>query len=121
MSNLRWFNVPVKLVRKDGGPLEGPAALVKLGLQAHLVDDKGIVVARPNELVLEGETQVGFQMGVDQAVEFKLKAGPTILSHKMRTKFRIRVEPWDEQIRGDHPSLSVLTEPFRVVTKVTRK
>ena len=121
VSNLRWFNVPMKLVGKDGGPLEGPA-LVKLGLQAHLIDDKGVIVTKgPHELVLEGETQMGFQMGGDRTAAFKLKAGPTVLSKKMRTTFRIRVQPWDEHVRSNHPSLSVLTEPFRLVTKVNRK
>ena len=117
VSNQRWFHVPLKLLGKDGTP----APLVKLGLRAQLVDERDQVVTRPNEEVLAGDTQVGFQIGGDQVGDFKIKAGPTILSSKMRTNFRIRVEPWDERIRGDHPSLSALTEPFKLVTKVNRK
>ena len=46
----------------------------------------------------------------------KLKMGKSIVSSKMgKQKFRVRIAPKDERILADHPRLTVLTEPVRVL------
>ena len=47
----------------------------------------------------------------------RLKMGASIVSSKMgKQKFRVRIAPKDERILADHPRLTVLTEPVRVLT-----
>ena len=46
----------------------------------------------------------------------RLKMGASIVSSKMgKQKFRVRIAPKDERILADHPKLTALTDPLRVL------
>ena len=67
--------------------------------------------------MLTGETESVVHDGV--ATFRELKMGKLLLSARHGgQRFRIRIEPKDPELRTRHPDLHVLSEPFRVVTKL---
>jgi hypothetical protein len=120
VSNLRKFSIEVVLCYAHS---RRPAEHC-LWLRSSVLCEDGRAVspcakctAGCEHCLLLGDTEA---VAMDGTAAFhELKIGKLLLSARHGGKrFRIRIEPRDEAVRRQHPELFVLSEPFRVVTKL---
>lgn len=120
VSNLRRFTIEAVLFHKAS---RRPAEH-SLWLRAVCFTEDGRPVtpcsrctAGCESCMLTGETESVVHDGV--ATFRELKMGKLLLSARHGgQRFRIRIEPKDPELRTHYPELHVLSEPFRVVTKL---
>ena len=117
VSNLKTFKMEVALVNSSNEL----ARDVRVALHASLLYENEQNVLRPNdgEPILIGETKV---LIIGGRANFRLKVGPTVLTTKHeKQRFRVSIAPNSEHLRIQFPQLTVLSEPFKSVTKLDRK
>jgi hypothetical protein len=117
VSNLKTFKMEVALVNSSNEL----ARDVHVALHASLLYENEQNVLRPNdgEPILIGETKV---LIIGGRAHFRLKVGPTVLTTKHeKQRFRVSIAPNSEHLRIQFPQLTVLSEPFKSVTKLDRK
>lgn len=113
VSNMRQFEIVVVLVnRRASRPSPN-----RLRLVARLLyENSNPVRAIDGEPLLTGDTHVTITEG---RAHLRLKMGKTALSARHgHQRFRVKIEPEDEQLAATYPSLSQLTEPLKAVTKL---
>jgi len=113
VSNMRLFEIVVVLVNlRASRPSPN-----RLRLVARLLyENSNPVRAIDGEPLLTGDTHVTVTEG---RAHLRLKMGKTALSARHgHQRFRVKIEPEDEQLAATYPSLSQLTEPLKAVTKL---
>ena len=117
MSNMKSFKIEVTLVNSSNELVDD----VHVGLHASLLYENGQNVPRANdkEEILTGEKEVVIIGGRGL---FKLKLGASVLTSKHdRQRFRVNISPNSEHLSTQFPQLTVLSEPFKSITKLDRK
>lgn len=118
VSNQRTFNVEVALLNESNEL----ARDVHVRLYASLLYENGLNVLRPNdeqETILSGQTEVVIIGGRGLLKPQLGKSALTIKHNKQR--FRVNIAPNSELLCAQFPKLTVLSEPFKSVTKLGRK
>ena len=120
VSNIRDFSITVMLQDRFTQGLSN----YELRLKASVLYENSMPVrASPGESTLLGpkqstNTEVTIKGG---RATFTLRMGVGTLSKKHdNQRFRIKIEPVDEQLSTAYPTLTQLTEPLKSVTKLQR-
>jgi len=114
VSNLRPFTLKVGVHDANDVPILD----CSLPLRATLLYENGAPVKQTSlsEPLLVGETDV---VALQGAATFKLRI-TSLSSHRDKQRFRIQVAPQDVHFLRSEPSLNVVTDPMKSVTKLGR-
>merc|ERR1719359_1354808 len=114
VSNLRPFTLKVGVCDH----LDRLLLDCSLPLRATLLYENGLPVRQTSasEPLLVGESEV---VALQGAATFKLKI-TSLSSHRDKQRFRLQVSPQDPDLAVREPSLSVVTNPMKSVTKLGR-
>jgi hypothetical protein len=114
VSNLRPFTLKVGVHDAAYAPMLD----CSLPLRAMLLYENGLPVRQTSssEPLLVGETDV---VALQGAATFKLRI-TSLSSHRDKQRFRIQVAPQDVDLQLSEPSLCVVTDPMKSVTKLGR-
>ena len=121
MTNLKFFEIKVKLMHKDNPDILACAEGNNLEVRAKLLYEDGnpVRTINPNDEPLRGDTEVWVIGG---EARLKLRMGEkSLTSMGERKRFRIRIEPRDDAMRQAFPQLSDTGAPLKSVTKLERK
>ena len=115
VSNMKKFKVDIMLYNVKTGQL----ATAPLDIKSTLVYENAQPVrAAPDEQVLTGDTEVTV---VNGQATIELMLGKRSLSlHHDRQRFRVKIEPADPQLAASYPTLTILNQPLKSVTKLHR-
>lgn len=115
VSNLRHFTLKVAVVDSN----EMPILDTELPLQATLLYENGLPVKQlsNSEPLLAGEPEV---VALQGSAVFKLRI-TSLSSHRDKQRFRIQIAPHNPLVRQHEPSLTIVTDPMKSVTKLAHR
>lgn len=114
VSNLRPFLLKVGV----HDHMDQPILDCSIPLRAALLYENGLPVMQTSssEPLLVGETDV---VALQGSATFKLRI-TSLSSHRDKQRFRIHVSPTSSDLLSSEPSLCVVTDPMKSVTKLGR-